>query len=765
MTDFLSTSLHLMAQFTGGLSETDSNIVRFVLAGVAWAILLTLARQRLKQENLPHERLLAWGFAFGLVRELVMLTMACLLSYGLVAPDTLHLVFPPLERVLHDLAMVIIAAAFMGYLLRDETLSRRYLRAGTTTVALAYLVTFWWWARFSLANPGSEFDRTWGEWAFRLNASVLMAFAFLILLRQARGWQKNAVCSALFFFFLYQFLKIPDILLHEVHEDIFTPIRHALYLSAVPIFGYIYIREYIEREGRAQKALAVSESLYRALVENIDLGVALMDREHRIRMVNAAQSRLCGRDGKDLIGSFCFREFSKTDRICPDCPGTLAMESGRPQDAIKDRARPDGSRFTIRISAFPVLDAEGVVQGFIEVVEDITQRRQAEEELQRAMHLESIGVLAGGIAHDFNNILAAIFGFTDLARMKAGENSPVKAELQQIRRASERARDLVQQILTLSRRQEQKPQPFRFSSLVKEVLKLLRSTIPANIAINQDITSEALVLADPGQVHQLVMNLCTNAYQAMQELGGSLTVTLRDACLAESALTGASGKPLPGGNYVQLVVSDTGSGIAEEFLAKIFEPYFTTKEVGRGTGLGLAVVHGIVKSAGGAITVASTPETGTSFTVFLPALAQQPTGEEQGREEEKPAGSQERIMIVDDEEDICLLSFTFLSQAGYRVDTFLNGQDAWEAFATTPDQWDLVITDQAMPEMTGVQLARRIREIRPDLPLILSTGFSETVNSETAAELGFDGFLQKPVVRTELLKAVRRMLRPDRAGQ
>ena len=342
MADFFSTSLELMAQITGGLSETDNNIVRFVLAGIAWAALLTLARQRQKQGNRPHERLLALGFAFGLVRETVMLATVCLLSYGLVAADTLHLVFPPLERALHDLAMVIIAAAFMGYLLKDESLSRRYLRAGITTVALAYLVTFWWWGRFSLANPGSEFDRTWCEWAFRLNASVLMAFACLILLRQARGWQKNAVCAALLLFFLYQILKIPDILLHGVHETVFTPIRHALYLAAIPIFGYIYTREYIESEGQAQKALAASESLYRTLVENIDLGVALMDREYRILKVNAAQGKLSGRDCRNLIGCFCYREFPKTDQICPDCPGTLAMASGRPQNAIKDGAMPDG---------------------------------------------------------------------------------------------------------------------------------------------------------------------------------------------------------------------------------------------------------------------------------------------------------------------------------------------------------------------------------------------------------------------------------------
>ncbi|HBI15340.1 MAG TPA: hypothetical protein DDY20_07480 [Desulfobulbaceae bacterium] len=762
MADFLTTTLDLIAQFTGGRGGAEHNIVRFVLAGIAWAALLALARQRLKQRNRPHERLLAWGFAFGLAREVIMLVVTCLRSYDFMAAEALFVVLPPLNRALHDFTMVIIAAAFMGYLLKDEVVSRRYLRAGVATVALAYLATFWWWGRFILANPGSEFAQTWCEWAFRLNGSVLMAFACLILLRQAKGWQKNAVCAALFLFFLYQFLKIADLTLHEAYTYSLTPIRQALYLAAIPVFGYIYLRGYVESEWRAQQALAASESLYRSLVEHIDLGVALIDREHTILMANAAQGRIFGKNSRDLIGALCFREFSKKDMFCSDCPGAQTLQSGKSQEVIREEVRPDGSRFTARIKAFPVVDAAGRVQSFIEVVEDITERLATEQELQRAKHLESIGVLAGGIAHDFNNILAAIFGFTDLARMKAGNNSPIASDLLHIHRASERARALVEQILTLSRKQEYKLQPLRFSPLVKETLKLLRSTIPASIEINQDITSEALIMADPSQAHQLVMNLCTNAFQAMQGREGLLTVSLRDTSLGESAVIGANGQPMPAGNYVQLVVSDTGSGIDEEDLHKIFEPYFTTKEAGRGTGLGLAVVHGIVKSSLGGITVASTPGVGTTFTVYLPVIESPQAVEEEQKEEETPGGRNERIMVVDDEENICLLSFTFLSQAGYQIDTFMNGVDAWDAFSSTPDKWDLVITDQAMPHMTGEQLVRKIKAIRPAQPIILCSGYSEVVNNEIARELGISRYMQKPVTRVELLIAVDQVLYPKK---
>jgi PAS domain S-box-containing protein len=506
--------------------------------------------------------------------------------------------------------------------------------------------------------------------------------------------------------------------------------------------------------------MVVHDSFYRSLLAHIHLGVTLIDRDFKILETNAAQARFARKERTSLIGSFCFREFSRKEEACPDCPGTRAMVSGEPQEIIKEGARGDGSPITVRIRAFPVKDGEGRAQGFIEVVEDISERVKTEQELQRARHLESIGVLAGGIAHDFNNILAAIFGFTDLALMKAGDNASLVSDLRHIRRASERARGLVQQILTLSRRQEHRLQPLRFVSLVQEALKLLHSTIPASIEISQDIASQSLIMADPSQAHQLVMNLCTNACQAMAERGGVLTVVLRDALLEESAVTGAGGQPLPAGNYVQLLVSDTGTGIAEQDLDKIFEPYFTTKEVGRGTGLGLAVVHGIVQGCGGGISVASTPGNGTTFTVTLPVIAQTLAPEEHKKEDKAPSGNSERIMVVDDEENICLLSFTFLSQVGYQVDTFMNGVDAWEAFSSTPDRWDLVLTDQAMPLLAGDQLVRKIKAIRPNLPIFICTGYSETVNEEIAAELGISKYLQKPVTRAELLAAVDQVLHP-----
>ncbi|MHB8789611.1 MAG: hybrid sensor histidine kinase/response regulator [Desulfobulbaceae bacterium] len=760
MADFLITTLDLVARFTGRGGGPEHNIVQFVLAGVAWAALLALALQQQKRRNRTGDRLLVWGFGFGLAREVFMLGVALLFSYGARAKASLPAVFPPLEHALLDLAMVIIAAAYMGFLLKDEVLSRRYLRTGIGTVALVYLATFWWWGRFILDNPGASFGQSWCDVAFRVNASVLMAIACLILLRQTRGWQRNAVCVALFLFFLFQFLKIVDIALHGSYEHVFAPIRHALYIIAIPIFGYIHVREYVESEGRAQQALAESEALCRTLMENIDLGIALIDRNYKVLMANVTQGKLAKKYCGDLIGGNCFREFSHRNEICPQCPGSRAMESGEAQEVIKEGVRGDGSPITVRIRAFPVKDGEGRIQGFIEVVEDISQRVKTEQELQRARHLESIGVLAGGIAHDFNNILAAIFGFTDLALMKAGENASLVSDLRHIRRASERARGLVQQILTLSRRQEHRLQPLRLASLVQEALKLLHSTIPASIEISQDIASQSLIMADASQAHQLVMNLCTNACQAMAERGGVLTVVLRDALLEESAVIGAGGQPLPAGNYVQLMVSDTGTGITEQDLDKIFEPYFTTKEVGRGTGLGLAVVHGIVQGCGGGISVASAPGNGTTFTVTLPVIAQTLAPEEHKKEDEAPAGNSERIMVVDDEENICLLSFTFLSQVGYQVDTFMNGADAWEAFSSTPDRWDLVITDQAMPLMAGDQLVQKIKAIRPNLPIFICTGYSETVNEEMAAELGISRFLQKPVTRAELLAAVDQVLHP-----
>ena len=387
----------------------------------------------------------------------------------------------------------------------------------------------------------------------------------------------------------------------------------------------------------------------------------------------------------------------------------------------------------------------------------VAEREQAvlNEKLKQSQKMESIGTLAGGIAHDFNNILTAVIGYTDLAMMQTMENFPVQENLRQVRKAADRAVELVKQILTFSRIQKQEKLPLQVSIVIKEAMELLRSSIPSTIDIRQEINSEATVLADPTQIHQLIMNLCTNAYQSMMDCGGVLDVTLKEVTIEQVSTD--CGIDLTSGHYVMLSVCDSGCGIDKETMTKIFDPYFTTKESGKGTGLGLAVVHGIVKSHDGRITVYSEPGCGTTFNVYLPMIVREVVAEVV--EVAPPmAKAHERVMVVDDESTIRDLASQFLIQAGYRVETFVNGLEAWLALSRAPNDWDLLVTDQTMPEMTGDQLAAKALELRPDLPIIICSGYNRFLLGGQTQKSGVISYLQKPVGINALLSQVAKAL-------
>ena len=390
-------------------------------------------------------------------------------------------------------------------------------------------------------------------------------------------------------------------------------------------------------------------------------------------------------------------------------------------------------------------------------VHDITERRKLEQELRQHQKMEAIGTLAGGIAHDFNNILTAIMGFTEIALHKTGPESPVIDELRQVHTASKRARDLVRQILTFSRKTPRAKVPIQFSLIVQEVTRLLRSSLPATIEMQQDLHSEAYVKADPTQLHQVVMNLCTNAFHAMEENGGLLTIALDD--VDESEIDSKPREHCPSG-YVRLRISDTGTGMAPEILNKIFDPYFTTKDKAKGSGMGLAVVHGIVESHGGIIEVDSALGEGTSFTVYLPvtgAACRLQKYEQDLTPEQSAAGSRQ-IMFVDDEATLRDLTSEFLVGQGYRVRSFIDGQKAWEAFKQEPQAWDLIITDQTMPGLTGTELIAQIRSTHSTIPILLCTGYSDTFNPDDQERLGISKLLQKPTSLHQLLKHIQQAL-------
>ena len=392
--------------------------------------------------------------------------------------------------------------------------------------------------------------------------------------------------------------------------------------------------------------------------------------------------------------------------------------------------------------------------------DELREARHIQQEQQKR---ECIGTLAGGIAHDFNNILSAIVGYTDLALMREEGDTSWRGDLQEIRKASSRATALVRQILTFSRNQQQEKSPVQISLIVKEALKLLRASIPSTIEIRQKILCRALVLAEPTQIHQVIMNLCTNAYQVMQSQGGVLEVTLTEIYIEAKAV--GNGLQLPAGQYVRLTVSDTGCGMDQATMTRVFDPYFTTKEQGKGTGLGLAVVHGIVENLNGRITVQSELGKGSTFTVYLPMITKQDEmpGSKVAETAIAPKGSG-RVMVVDDEEAIRDVIAHALSHAGYQVETFGNGQDAWEALEREPQGWDLLITDHTMPKMTGYQLSIKALALRANLPVILCSGYSQSLNLDEVKQNDLIYYLEKPLAIQNLLaltsKALSRMPNP-----
>ena len=405
-------------------------------------------------------------------------------------------------------------------------------------------------------------------------------------------------------------------------------------------------------------------------------------------------------------------------------------------------------------------EAEGHLRNLQERTKELDN---ANYQLRQAQKMEAIGTLTGGITHDFNNILGAIIGYTDLAIIDIPDGSKAKDNLLEAKKAARRAKELVNQILTFSRQSEQKLIPVKISIIIKEALKLLRASLPTTIEIHEHIDRDTgTIKADPTQIHQVLMNLCTNAGHAMREKGGILEVSLRNFDLGfRNSEIKEDEKHFPmnltPAPYLKLTVSDTGHGITPDVLERMFDPYFTTKEKGEGTGLGLSLVHGIVKDHGGTITVESEPEKGTTFRIFFPRIEEAEKGADKVAEEPLPNG-QERILFIDDEFALVDIGKQMLENLGYKVTIKTDSLEALKLFQEQPHEFDLVITDMTMPNMTGEKLAKELMRIRPDVPIILCTGFCGQITEENAKEIGIKEFAMKPLVMEDLAKTIRKVL-------
>ena len=508
----------------------------------------------------------------------------------------------------------------------------------------------------------------------------------------------------------------------------------------------------ITERQQTQEALRASHERFLTVLDSIDATIYVADMEtYEILFMN---KHMIESFGRDLTGEICWDVFRGESGPCPHCANDqLIDENGKPTGVyVWQDKNPITEKWYINYDRAIEWTDGRLVR--LQIATDITKLKRMEEELRQAHKMESIGTLAGGIAHDFNNILGIILGNTELAIDDVPQWNPARFNLEEIRTATLRARDVVRQLLSFARKTRLEKKPTNIVPIVKESLKLLRSSIPTSIDIRQNIPEDVdTILANPTQINQVLINLCTNADHAMPH-GGIIEVVLKNEALDENV---TSRYPdLNPGRYVNLTVSDTGHGISEEDMDRIFDPYYTTKDVGKGTGMGLAVVHSIVKEHNGIITVKSKAGKGTTFSIFFPMVEKDVVMESEPADN-LPMGN-EKILFIDDEPSIVNIARQRLERLGYEVDAKMSPIEALELLRSKPDHFDLVITDLTMPKMTGDVLVKEILNIRPDIPVILCTGFSEKIDEKKAKAIGAADYIEKPVDQYDFAFKVRKVL-------
>lgn len=497
-------------------------------------------------------------------------------------------------------------------------------------------------------------------------------------------------------------------------------------------------------------------------IEQTGESLVITSPDGRIEYVNPAFESITGYTRQEITGrNPHILKSGFHDRSVYETLWATILSGNRWSGRLINR-RKDGTYYTSECAITPVRNEQGNILNFVWISRDVSKEVELEKRMLQAQKMESIGNLAGGIAHDFNNILFPILGLTEMLLEDLPSGSPERENAVEIYKAGKRGSELVKQILAFGRKGEQKKLPVRIQQVLREALALARATIPANIELNQSIQKECgRVLADPTRIHQIVMNLVTNAFHAVEETGGKISVGL---CEVEPTFDESADDSILPGKYAKLTVSDTGYGIAPEAMEKIFDPYFTTKGHGKGTGLGLAVVYGIVSEHQGEIKVRSEVGKGTTFDVYLPLLGECAEELQAAGDTDVPTGY-ERILFVDDEKAVARLGRQILERLGYRVTAYTLSADALKAFRADPDEFDLVITDMTMPAMTGELLAREMMSIRPDIPIIICTGYSERIDREKAAAIGVKELLMKPISKSDLGEAVRKVLDLKKADE
>jgi len=497
----------------------------------------------------------------------------------------------------------------------------------------------------------------------------------------------------------------------------------------------------------SQDSLRQSELKYRSMMNAMMDAAYITSSEFRIAYMNP---KMIDEVGRNALGERCHKAIYNNDEKCPWC----VFDRIQQDEYVEYEFENPKNNHYYSVSNSPIVDADKTISK-LTILHDITNRKSMEVQLQQVRKMESLGTIAGGIAHDFNNIIQMITGNAELALEALPEKTSIRENLNDIKSAGLRASGIVKQLLNFSHKADQNLKPIDAISVVRDALRLLRSTIPSSIEIRKYLPdTEITIVADPVLINQVLMNICTNASQEMEETGGKIEIFAETEFLKGG--TFQKSLHIPSGKYLKIVISDTGPGIAPEIIDRIFDPYFTTKDVGQGSGMGLAVVHGIIKNHNGAITVASQLREGAIFTVYFPISKEKPVKEPKSFD--NISHGDESIIFVDDEKSVASVGGKILTKLGYNVEIKTNPIEALKLFKSSPDQFDLIVTDMTMPQMSGTNLSKKIKEVRSDIPIIILTGHSSLIDEEKAKEIEIQGYAMKPISLKDLAVIVRNVL-------
>ncbi|NOR10591.1 MAG: PAS domain S-box protein [Desulfovibrionaceae bacterium] len=519
------------------------------------------------------------------------------------------------------------------------------------------------------------------------------------------------------------------------------------------IIGYLID---ITENKRLEKKLRESETRLSLLVQQSPMGIVTWDTEFRVVDWNKASEKIFGYSREEATGKHAEFIVPMESREPVDQIWQNLLELRGGKRSTNENITKDGETILCEWFNAPVVNDRNEVINVLSLVQNITEQKNIEKQLQQAQKMEAIGTLAGGIAHDFNNILSVIIGFAEMAKIQIEAGEKPLEDLNQISTAGKRAAKLVEQILAFSRQTDHQSKPLYPHLIIKESMKMLRSSLPTTVSLQEEIDSQCgAIMADSTNIHQIVMNLCTNALHALENEKGRISIKL---CREEVQAADINESDVSPGEFIVLSVTDSGVGIDKAILDQIFDPYFTTKEKGKGTGLGLAVIYGIVKDYKGFIRVESILNEGTTFHVYFPALKNNKASHAEVEAAILMPRGSERIMVVDDEKGIVSLSIETLTHLGYTVTGITSSEEALEKINATPASFDLVITDQTMPNLAGVELAQEILKIRPDMPIMLCTGYSSVISEQDALAIGIKKYIRKPCSAVMLARNVREVL-------